>query len=63
MAKLIGNGVIVLAGSVMLIGAVTGLAIILFYCAAVVLLRRLKPSRRAALTADPDGRLKHIEGK
>ena len=52
MAKVIANIVIVLAGSFILIGAAIGVAIILFYCAAVVLLlRRLRPSRRQALTA------------
>ena len=50
MSKLIGNAVIVLAGSIMLIGAAIGVAIILCYCAAVVLFRKLKPSRRPALT-------------
>jgi hypothetical protein len=50
MSKLIGNAVIVLAGSIMLIGAAIGVAIILCYCAAVVLFRKLRPSRRPALT-------------
>jgi hypothetical protein len=51
MARIIGNVVILVAGSVMLIGAAIGLAIILFYCAAVVLLRKVKPSRCPALKA------------
>jgi hypothetical protein len=51
MSKVIANAVIVLAGSIMLIGAAIGLAIILFYCAAVVLLRKVKPSRCPALKA------------
>jgi hypothetical protein len=50
MSKIIGNAVIVLAGPIMLIGAAIGLGIILAYVVAVVLLRRLKPSCRPALT-------------
>jgi len=47
----IGNAVILIAGSVMMIGVAIGLSIIVVYVTAVVLLKRLKRGPHPALTA------------
>ena len=51
MAKLIGNAVLLIAAAFMAAGAVIAVGIIFLYAVAVVLLRKVKPSRRPALTA------------
>jgi hypothetical protein len=51
MTKLIGNAVILIAGSILLLAAAIAVSIIFLYAAGVVLVRRLTRSPRPALTA------------
>jgi hypothetical protein len=51
MAKLIGNAVLLIAAAFMAAGAVIAVGIIFLYAAAVVLLRKVKPTQPPALTA------------
>jgi uncharacterized iron-regulated membrane protein len=49
--RLIGNVVIVLAGGIVILAGLIGLAIIVVYATGVVMVRRLTGRRRSALTA------------
>ena len=51
MSKIFGNAVMLVAGFFPMLGGAISIAIIFAYATSVVLLRKLKPSRRTALTA------------